>query len=549
MSKPSRPNINAIAASCVLLAACVGNIGDGADGEDGSKEPTTSPTGWYAPEMKRLTAPQYINSIHDVFGSDVVVGAALEQDETNELFLSMGAAKVGTSDRGVEQYHAAAIDIASQVVANAANYDVLSSCAPYDPSNACVHDALEYFGTSLWRRAMTTEELSRVVAVQSASPQQDAVSWELGMSYAIAALLSSPHFIYLPELGEQETESGAYRYTGYEMASRLSYVLWNSTPDQELLRAAADGELVTRDGVRAQADRMLDMPRAEDLATRFFGESWMVAGLDHTDKNTNLFTEWTPELVAAYHQEFDLFLRDLTVDRDGDIRELFTAESTFVNELLAGVYDMNASGSDYQSAPMPAGRTGLLTSGAVMAAVSPSDRTSPTHRGVFVLERLLCTEVPAPPASVNDVLESPSVDENATLRDKLEQHREDPACASCHALFDPLGFTFENFDSIGRYREMDGNLPVDSTGELDGLLFEGATDLASFLVEDPRMTACIADRLYSFAVGHEPRAGEEGVVDELTTALRGHYRFRQLMVDIVSSEGFRYLEPTEEEGN
>jgi hypothetical protein len=534
-------------ASGVLLAACVGNIGDGGEGDEDGNGSKTSPTGWYAAEMKRLTAPQYVNSISDVFGSGVALGSSLEQDETNELFLSMGAAKVGTSERGVEQYHAAALSIATQVVDNAADYDVLSSCAPYDPADSCVKDALEHFGTRLWRRAMTTEELSRVAGVQSAAPQQDATSWELGMKHAIATLLASPHFIYLPEVGEQEEGSGAHRYTSDEMASRLSFVLWNSVPDRELLRAAADGELVTVEGVRAQAERMLDMPRAEDLATRFFGESWLVAGLDHTDKNTDMYPEWTPELVSAYHQEFDLFLRDLTIERDGDIRELFTAESTFVNNLFTGVYGTDVSGSDFESVSMPEGRSGLLTSGAVMAAVSPSDRTSPTHRGVFVLERLLCTEVPAPPPSVNDVLEQPSVDENASLRDKLEQHREDPACAACHDLMDPPGFTFENFDTIGRYREMDGNVPVDSTGKMDGELFDGATDLADYLVDDPRMTECIAKRLYTFAVGHEPRDGEQGVVSEVTAGLRDHYRFKQLMVDIVSSEGFRYLEPTAEE--
>jgi hypothetical protein len=477
--------------------------------------------------------------VADVFGPDVMRTEALEEDETNEEFLSMGAAKVGTSERGVEQYHAAALDLAERIVDNAGAYPVLAGCVPFEPKSACIADAIEHFGSRLWRRPMHEDEIARIAAVTEAATEADPVHWKLGMSRAIAALLASPNFIYVAEVGEIDPATGVRRYTGHEIASRLSYMLWNSTPDDELLRAAAAGELVTADGVRAQAARMLEAPRAADLATRFFGESWGVSGLDVTDKNTDFYPEWTPELVDAYLTEFDLFLRDLSGDRD--ILELFTATSSFADATLAAIYGASSDASSFEPFALPDTRAGLLTSGAVIAAVSPSDRTSPTHRGVFVLEKILCVEVPPPPANVDNVLQQPSSEEAATLRDKLEQHRADPACAGCHSLMDPLGFTFEHFDTLGRYRDVDNGVPVDATGELEDQIFNGMGDLAAFIATDPRTTACLSERLYTYAAAHAPNKSERDVVEALTEELRKHHRFKELVIALVASDAFRFM--------
>lgn len=529
-----------LAAGSVMLAACVGTIGDGDDRANPGDDETAAATQWAPAAMSRLTAQQYANSIHDVFGSGISI-PTLTEDETNEAFLSMGAAKVGTSERGVEQYHAAAIDIANQIVTSAASYPELADCAPFDPADACVDEAIAHFGGLLWRRPLGDDEVARIAAVQSTEDSDDPEVWSLGMTYALAALVASPNFIYRAEIGE-EHPGGGHRYTAYEMATRLSYTIWNSTPDAALLEAASSGALESADGVRAQAERMLTLPRAADVATRFFGESWMVAGLDITDKNTAVYPEWNADLLAAYLGEFDAFLTDL-VARQGDLREIFTAESSFANDLLAGVYGASASGSDFEPFALTEGRSGLLTSAAVIAAVSPSDRTSPTHRGVFVLENILCQEVPPPPPNVNDVLESPDPAEAETLRDKLEQHRTDPACASCHELMDPLGFTFEHYDAIGRYRADDNGQPIDATGEFLDETFSNVRDLAEFIAADPRMTECLSKRLYTFAAGHLPADGELDVVDDVTSSLRNHYRFDELVLDVVTSDAFRFVAP------
>jgi len=539
-----RPHL--LTGSCLLLAACIGNIGDG-DGEGGDGSETAVETsGWATPAMKRLTRAQYENSIQDVFGGQIVVDADLVDDESNELFLSMGASKVGTGEYAVELYHEAALSVAAQVVADASNQPLLASCAPFEPGDACIADALTGYAERLWRRPVTSEEITPIAAIVGEPGQGTAEEWQLGMIYAIGALLDAPSFLYLPEVGELDGETGTFRYTSVEMASRLSYALWDSTPDRELLDAAEGGDLVDDAKLRAQVERMIAAPRAEDLATRFFGEAWLVAGLDFTDKNTDVLPAWTPELVAAYQKEFDLVLRDM-LKRDADIFELFTGTQTFVDPLLAETYGMSAPEGGAEGAftqqALPASRAGLLTSGAVVSAVSPSDRTSPTYRGKFILERILCDEVPPPPPNVDNTIEPPTTEEGLTLKEKLAQHREDPACAGCHDLIDPLGFTFEHFDSIGAYRDEDNGNPVDATGELDGELLDGMPDLVDLIVGDPRTTACIADRLFAFASGHEADGAEPEVVELVTDSFRNHKSFKTLITDLVMSDAFRHLQP------
>jgi hypothetical protein len=536
------PRIHLIASSCLVLAACIGNIGDGTEDGDGPKT-AVEQSGWSTPAMKRLTQAQYENSIHDVFGPNVQLDRDIADDETNELFLSMGASKVGTGEYAVELYHQAALSIANQVVADAANQPVLKDCVPFEPGEACVSQALTHYAERLWRRPVSAEEIAPVATIVGEPGLGNAEEWELGMIYAIASLIDAPSFLYLPEVGELDPDTGYYRYTSIEMASRLSFTLWNTTPDAELLDAAVDGDLVGDEALRQQVERMIDDPRAQDLATRFFGEAWFVAGLDFTDKNTDVIPNWTPELVDAFQQEFDLVLRDM-MERDADIFELFTGSQTFVDPLLAEVYGMSApAGDGFSQQSLPESRAGLLTSGAVMAAISPSDRTSPTHRGKFVLEQLFCEEVPPPPPNVDDVIEQPTPEEGLTLKEKLAQHREDPACASCHNLIDPLGFTFEHFDAIGQFRDVDNGNPVDATGEYDGETFDGVADLVDYVVANPKTTSCIAERLYAFASGHQADGAEPEVVELITENFRSHKSFKSLMVELVMSDAFRYLQP------
>jgi hypothetical protein len=388
---------------------------------------------------------------------------------------------------------------------------------------------------------MQSDEVARYAALLGVDGASDAASLRLGLQFAIAGLLASPNFIYLPVVGEVDPMSGEHRYTGYEMASRLSYFLWNSTPDDALLDAAKNGGLASSAGVLAEATRMLQSPRGQDLLARFIGESWGLDKLAITSKSPDAFPKWTPALLSAYQTEVSMFLGDL-LSGDKDLSQLFSARESFLNDQLAQAYGVSAaSGSDFAKAALDPTRAGIVTSGAVMAAVSPTDRTSPTRRGVFVLERLLCQEVPAPPPNVKTTFDPPAPGQAVSLRDQLAQHRTDPACAGCHAVMDPVGLTFEEFDGIGLGRTLDNGAPVDSSGGFQGVSFADARQLADWLASEPRVASCFANQIYRFAGAHVVAAGEQPIVDDLAKRAQSDFRFSTLVANTVASKGFRYL--------
>ena len=332
------------------------------------------------------------------------------------------------------------------------------------------------------------------------------------------------------------------------MASRLSYLLWNSTPDDELLTVAETGELVRVDTIVEQTERMLEHERAAGLASRFFAEAWFVDRLGVTSKNTEMFPEWTAARVASYREEFDRVLEDL-VAREGDIRELFDGKETFVDETLAQLYGVPAPASPDDPVVLDETRWGLLTSGAVMAANAPSNRTSPTVRGKFLYERLLCEETPPPPDDVDDVL--PEDDPDApptTTREKLEQHRADPVCAACHALIDPMGLALENYDALGAFRDAENGLPIDASASFEGENFDGVADLATYLAQSERVTDCIAHNLLSYAIGLDVTEEDAETVRKLGKKLRRNdHSFKALTIELVSHPTFRYLAPQEQD--
>jgi hypothetical protein len=517
-----------------IVGACSGSIGDapdfnwgkkaGADPSKGGAPGTSISVGaGYAPlvaaeaPMRRLTQQQYKNTIADVFGSDIKLNLPLEDDETTGMFMSIGASRVGTSDRGVEQYHDAALDIATQVMQHASSYEALSKCSPQNASDPCIGAFVKTFGQRLWRRTLSGDEVSRYVSIAGAAGS-DAASIQLGMKYVLATMLQSPSFLYLVQLGEPDAAQGGQRFTGYEMASRLSYFLWDSTPDQALLDAAGRGELVTVDGITAQARRMSADPKARSVAARFLSENWNVSKLTPQSKSTDTFPKWTPALFDQYVKDFSSAVADNVFTQNGDFRDLFAGKGA----------------TDAES--------GLLTSGAVLSANSPADRSSPTRRGVLVRERILCLPVPPPPPNVNTALVANANDKTGkTIRQLLEEHRTNPVCAACHSSFDPLGLTLEHFDGIGQYRDTENGQPIDSTGGYEGKTLTSARQLGDALKADPQTSHCMAQQLYSFATGHEVTDGEEGVIDALGDKLSLDFRLQNLIVELVASAGFRYL--------
>jgi hypothetical protein len=531
----------------LLIPACDGVIGHGSDDPTiyeppipgASTDREYAPLTPYPAVMKRLTQAQYLNSIEDVFDADAVPTTALPLDNVDEDFLSIGASFVSSSEGAVERYRDAAIDAAQRALSNRDRYPVLADCMPQDSMDPCISETVRYYAPKLWRRPVSEDEVARHAAIAQAVGE-GAENAELGLRYVLASLLQAPSFMYIAYAGEPHGSPGARRYTSVEMASRLSYLLWNSAPDDALLAAGEAGDLVDPEEIRSQVERMLDDERAADLAERFFGRNWNVDRLDAQSKDPVLFPEWTASMAGAALEEFRKGLDQATAS-GASILEVFSARETYVNGELASLYGYPSPGADFERVALDENRAGLLTSPAVLAANGKPNRTSPTQRGLFIRANLLCLPIPPPPDDVNLNLEQVG-GEGLSVRERLELHRSEPACAGCHSMFDPIGMTLENFDSLGRYRTHDGNFEIDPTATFEDQELTSARDLADFIRDDPRTVSCLAERLYGFATGHLPTSGEQGVIDALGDHLiRNDEAFRELVVGITISTGFRYI--------
>jgi len=524
----------------LALTACNGVIGDM------SPQPEDEPAevGPYAPAeavLPRLTGVQYRNVLVDVFG-EPLPAVTLEPDTNPYLFSNIGGATTTLSERGTALYDDAAHAIAQAVVGDAARRTELFGCEPAAPGDACVPDGLGRIGRQLFRRPLTADEEARWVNVSVELAVGD--PWQ-GARYALAGMLQSPFFLYRAEIGDPIAgEDGWRRLNGYELASRLSFLFWNTAPDAELLDAAASGALDTKEGVLEQAWRLLEDERARDAIQHFFAEYLDLGRLEGLDRDPERYATFTPTVAASMRSEVELLVDDVVFRRDTDVRELFATRQTFVNDELATLYGVDAPDATpitFVPVELPESgpRAGILTTAAFLAMNAHPTETSPTLRGKYVRERVLCQTVQPPPPDVVTEL-AMGEEEAATLRERLEQHRRDPACAPCHAFIDPPGFLFESFDSMGGHRTEEAGMPVNTSGDLDGIPLADARDLATMLRDDPRVPRCMVRQLHRHATGRLEEQSEMAALLELedTFAASG-YRFRDLLVALATSEAFR----------
>ncbi len=492
--------------------------------------------------LHRLTVRQYGNTVRDLLG-DVTVPEDIEVDTPLHGFTTVGASNLTIGPRAAEQYEAAARELAAQVF-TAERREAFVGCAPTGADDPCVATFLDRFGQRAFRRPLTEEQRARWLGVVADVTTRLNDVW-VALEMTTAGLLMSPHFLFRTDIGVEEGDRR--RYDAYEMASRLSYFLWASTPDDALLAAAADGTLDTTAGLEREARRLLADPRARSALLAFFSEHLKLERLDTIDKDPALFPQMSPTLGESMRQELLLMIDDIVFERDADLRAIFDTDTTFVNAELARLYQIPASfeGDEFVRVQFPANapRAGILTSGAFLALNAHATITSPTLRGRFVRQSLLCQDIPAPPPSVNTTI--PAQDPNVgpeTLRQRLERlHLAEPTCAACHNRMDPIGFALESFDAVGAYRTTDNGLPVDTRGSLDGLPFRTAKDLAQLLGERREVAACVAQMAYRYASGHLETRGEAGMLYELANAFEAaDFSFTELVVEIVKSDGFRY---------
>ncbi len=534
-------------ATAVLVGACSGDPQPPSGTTDVGPRPpmpeTAAQTG-----AQRLTVAQYGNAIREIFGKDtsgkdINVPTAIEVDSTLDGFVSIGASVSTISPSGVEKYEKASFAIAQQVTADETRKAFVLQCKPTGPDDAiCAKEAVTRLGRRVFRRPLTDSEVTRITTIfLQASAALG--GFDRGLEYAIVAMLQSPHFLYRPQVGENDpAHPGQLRYSSLEMASRLSFFLWNSVPDEELLAAAEKGSLVNDEGIAAQIDRMLASPRAHE-GLRAFVTDWLkLRELDNLTKDPTLFTYFSPELGPAAREETLRLFEHIVFELDTDFREILTTRQTFVNPKLASLYAIpSPSDEGFSLVEFPADslRGGLLGHASILALHSHPRSTSSTLRGRFMRESLLCDVIPPPPANVNTGL--PDASPNArTLRERMQPHLTDPVCKSCHVFMDPIGFALENFDGIGRFRTKELEAVIDASGDLDGVSFKNAKSLAKAIHDNDKFAPCFVRKLFSYATAFRPTEADRATLNTLSWDFRASgYRVQGLMKLVALSPAFR----------
>ena len=396
-----------------------------------------------------------------------------------------------------------------------------------------------------FRRPATDDEIAQYAGFVAMAVERGE-SFERAMQVAVQAVLVSPHFLFRVETDKRsETEDGRHALNDYELASRLSYFLWSSMPDDELFHLAEQGTLHQDAVLEQQVRRMMADPRSYALI-RNFGGQWLNLrrlATDDVAPDPERFPDFDAELREDVWEETELFLASI-VREDRPLTDLLTARYTFVNENLAELYGIEGiDGDEFRRVELTDGRrAGLLTHASILTLTSYPTRTSPVKRGQWVLENLLGDKPPDPPPLVPGLEETQKANPELSMRQQLELHRADPTCASCHKLMDDIGFGLENFDAIGRWREEDGARPLDTTGTLPtGESFSGPIELIAILSgRKQEFAACMAEKLLTYALGRGLEYYDQCTIEQIVTETEGaDYRFSALLTAIVRSEPFR----------
>ncbi|MEZ5400042.1 MAG: DUF1592 domain-containing protein [Bryobacteraceae bacterium] len=407
---------------------------------------------------------------------------------------------------------------------------------------AASREYLQTFAHRAWRRPVSAAEIDRLMRFVDLAKKQGDSEAE-GLKLAMKAVLVSPHFLFRIEHDPDPNDpAAAHRLGDHELASRLSYFLWSSMPDDELLGLADAGNLQEPGAIEAQVARMLADPKSSALAENFAGQWLELRNLDQLSPDPKKFPEFDADLREAMRRETRLFF-DEVVHADRPITDFIDGRYTFLNDRLAALYGIpGVEGRQFRRVEVDgAERSGVLTQSSVMSITSHPNRTSPVLRGIWVLDNFLATPPPPPPADV-PALSEEGVGKSVSLRKQMEKHRADPNCAVCHAKLDPMGFGLENYDPIGRWRTHDGEVAVDAGGELPGgRRFTSPAELKQILLQDKNaFTRSLTEKLMTFALGRGLESPDKPLVREIVGRVAGgDYRFSVLVREIVNSPAFR----------
>ena len=498
-----------------------------------------------AAPLRRLTQLEYRNTVRDLLGVELPADFDFPDDALAGGF-DNNAAVLSVSPLLAEKY----LEAAEALAASALEQN--PSLVPCDPvtagEQACAAQFIERFGKRAYRRPLSATETERLTRAFTAGKAEG--DFRSGAALVIQAALQSSAFLYRFEFGVGAVAGQQLvRLTQHELAARLSYFLWGSMPSDELLSAADAAQLATSEQIAARARLMLDDARARPAVSEFYRQWLGVSDIAALQKDTATYPDYTPALQTAMAAELPAFIEHVVWSADRSLTALLTAPVGFVTEPLAALYGVEppAASLPTQVALNPDERAGVLTQAAVLAVHALPNQSSPVARGKFVRERLLCQTPSPPPANLN--VTPPEVDPNLSTRERFAQHTESAECAGCHELMDPLGFAFESYDALGRYRATDGGKPIDTSGWVSGSTdidgpFQNARELAGKLASSQQVRDCVATQWFRYAFGRHEGPADACALTKLQADFSASSAdLRELLVSLTQTESFLHRRP------
>jgi hypothetical protein len=531
----------------LALAACVGTLGgDGDQGGSTGAGPGGDDTPAAASPLARLTSTQYTATLHDLFAPVAVPDATLPSNVFVEGFDNNSGTQTPSAAL-IDALHANAITVATEAMKSSS---ALLGCSPTTRAEEddCAKTATTKLATKAYRRPAGDAEIADLVKLYTDVRSDGTTDFTTAMTLVIETILQEPDFVYRVEIGTPILgDPTRAQLTPYEIASRLSYLLWNTMPDDALFSAAAANLLATPEGIETQARRLLADPRAHAAVLKFHSEWLRFSSMATLAKDATLFPSFTGNTASSLRASTDRYV-DSIFFGEGTLTALLTDTHAFVNDDLASIYGVSAPGGpDLKLVSVDAKqRAGVLTSAGLMAGFAHETSDSPVLRGVWVLDRFMCNEPPPPPKNVNTTLPAAVTGKPLTTRDRFATQHEQGGCAGCHHTIDGVGFAFENYDATGAWRTKDNTLPVDASGwfsdgngDLSGT-FSGAVELGHKLAASETVHACVASSWMRYALGVDHKGiDKKGLAPVVAAFEQSQLKLPELVVAITKSDAFR----------
>ena len=539
------PNANAQAGS-----SNVGGSGTGpgtATGGTGTVPPQSCTTGVTRAPMRRLTRFEYNNTVRDLVKDTTLPANSFPSEELGNGF-GNDADSQAVVGALVEQY----VSVAEKVAAAATSPSRIAVLAPCTTQvtdaaseSACAKTVAETFTPKAWRRPLVAGEADSLLELYSSV--RASADFATSVATMVEAILQSPEFLYKPELGVPVAgRTDVKQPTGDEMATRLSYLFWGSMPDDGLRAAAANGQLMTPDGVRTEAQRLLADPKAREVVRFFFDNLLPISSLASLERDKTVYPTFSAKMGSLMRTETQTFLENEIFNGPGTWPGVFTAPYTYVNQELATFYGLSGvTGDTFQKVMLDPSthRGGLLTQAGVLAGPVHTNHENPVVRGSFIVQKLMCQPIPKPTGDIAAKVTPPDPNSAATARQRFTTHSSDPVCRACHVNMDPFGFALENFDVVGLWRDKENDVAIDASGDAPILgKFNGARELEALLATSEAAQQCFASQWMNFGYGRTLTADEAcGIETVRTTFKEKGYNVQELLLALTQSQAFLTL--------